>query len=368
MEPKKIPVSTHHCCRTAPGIFALPVLLVLIWVFAPITPESVESSYGRTIYPFLTRCIVPVSDAIAWPLGPWLSAGLVVTLAIFSWRSWLRGRRTGTSRVRLLGKGALWTLGLALYGYVTFLLLWGAAYRRPPLEQNLGLEAKERSSAEIMELAERVRDVVESHFVPPKERDFDSALASTRLALLEIAREWRLGETRLPRHVKRLPDGWLLRGGTAGMCFPFTHEAYVDGALPGVSFLPVATHEIAHVAGLARESDADLAALFAGLHSKNRLAIYAAALGFLRDLERELDARDRDRLRRSLSEGVLRDIREAREAREKYHSPALASIQRKVYDHHLRAQGIEEGIANYSRALLLAAHAIDSGLLRLPLP
>jgi hypothetical protein len=146
---------------------------------------------------------------------------------------------------------------------------------------------------------------------------------------------------------------------------PFTLEAYVDGALPDVAYLAVALHELAHVAGLARESDADLAAYVVGLSSENRYVRYALSLRLLRGVSAALDPVDRESLRDKFPEGVQQDLRDIRQALLRHDFPMLFAIQRRIYDTYLRSQGVDDGLKNYSKALRLIADAVDRGLVNL---
>ena len=101
----------------------------------------------------------------------------------------------------------------------------------------------------------------------------------------------------------------------------------------------------------------------AGLSCDDAFARYAVSLRLYSAFSSELDEASREAFRLALPAGARADLQAAREVYSRYLVRALARIQRVVYDQHLRVQGIEDGIANYSRALRLILDADRRGLL-----
>ena len=352
--------------RRAVVLGTLLFLAVCAWEIIPMSAASVESAYGAQIYPLWTRILVPLTDFVVVPIGlVALGLGLPATLVFLLVRG-RRDRARGADWRRLLLATAGRVFILVLSVYLVFIACWGACYRRPPLEERMGIDDRTLDSAELVDLADRVVKIVVRDYPEVDERDFSLATAAMRDSLRTLIEEWRLGEVRLPHSAKRVPAGWLLTFGSAGLCFPFTLEAYVDGGLPDVAFLAVALHELAHVGGMARESDADLAAYVAGLRSQNPYVRYALSLRLLRSVSRELEPDDRDRIRNTLPDGVRQDLRDIRDAMRRYDSPTLRAAQRRVYDQYLRSQGVDDGLRNYSKGLRLVVGAIENGLVELP--
>lgn len=334
----------------------------------PLPETWVEAVYSRGIFPLWAAVCVPLTGALPFPVGPALVPVALIALSILSMRTWLRGRREGRSRRALfLAASRRGLLGVS-WLYFLFLACWGASYARVPLDRKLQLEERDLSGAEVEELAGAVIEGILRDFTPPDQRDGPAALASARESLLEVFHDWYGERPALSRHVKRLPPGTLMAFGTSGMAFPYTLEPLVDGGLPEVGFLPVATHELVHVAGIAHEGEADFVAAVAGLRARNSYARYAAALRVYRVLRAELSARRRRELDGRLPGGAVTDIQEIQQAYRRREVRRLARIQGQVFDAHLKLQGLEQGVKDYSRAVKFLHAARRQGILTLEPP
>jgi hypothetical protein len=254
-------------------------------------------------------------------------------------------------------------------GYGLFVALWGAGYRRERLETRLGLDGAGVVPQHPQDIARWVaalsrlitRDIPQASL-----RDGARALESLHASLSRTIQAWDGTAPVLPRRVKRLPAGSLLAFGSAGITVPFFLEPHVDGGETEVSFLAVAVHELAHVAGYCAEADADLAAAFAGLRADDPYARYAVALWLFQDFAGLLPSRDdMTAADASLPELAREDIREARRATARYRIPALARVQGKVYDAYLRSQGLKEGVREYSFIVRMLVAAERKGLIRI---
>jgi hypothetical protein len=322
----------------------------------------VERWYSRGLYPWIAAVVVPLADLVPFSAGftlyvlaPLAAVGLIVA-------SRIRSRRAGIRFVR-------WTAGIlasaaaaAVLLYAVFLVIWGAGYRREKIEVRLGLGGSSATADEVSRAAAALARRVASDFVEPALRREDEALRSLRDSLATVIQGWDGLSPALPRRVKRYPPGALLVFGTSGTIVPFILEANVDGAEPDVAFLATAAHELAHVAGLAGEDDADLAAAVAGLRADDRLARYATALRLFRKFAADLPREESERAYGALPAGALEDLRRIDEAARRYRVPALARAGRKVYDSYLRSQGRKEGVKEYSRVVGFLVRAAEKGI------
>jgi hypothetical protein len=326
----------------------LALLALAFWL---LPAAAFEALYGRGLYPALTSASTSLTGWTVLPLG---MALLPLGVGIVLWRT-LFGRASIPLSARLLRAVSIAVVLLA--GYT---LLWGVNYRRPPLPQMLELAEGAPSEEEMRALAEEMLAwVVASH---DAEQDAGAALAviARELERLSLEVGW---PSRVPSGVKVLPAGSLLRAGYAGMLFPFTLEAQVDGGLTATSRAAIGAHELAHVAGFAAESDADLAALLAGLRSDQPFANYATALSLLARMLGSLPAAERSSLTSRLPERALADLAEARRRTARYLLPSLSARIAAIYSRLLESQGIRGGVADYGQAPRLAVLARRQGLL-----
>jgi hypothetical protein len=325
----------------------------------------IETLYARGLYPWINAVLVPCSSAVALPLTLALlvlAPPLLALLAIRRWRA--RGRRGETRRRRF---AALARAGAecALLAYAAFLLLWGTGYRRPPIEQRLGFAggALERADTEafLERLLARIRSDLPGDGTPPTA----DALAACCAALQQWVAAHDGWTPALPQQPKTLPAGLLLTFGVSGVISPFLLEAHVDGGLPEAARVGIGAHELAHVAGLCGEADADLVSYLACAKAEHPFARYAIALRIFDDLSAELPADLRKRASETLPARARRDLAAVSAAYARYRVRALAEVSWTIYDSYLQAHGVEAGIGDYSRGVRLLLQAWRRGLVDL---
>jgi hypothetical protein len=281
---------------------------------------------------------------------------------IISWRRWVPNFAWWMRWVwRALGL-------VALLGW-WFVLGWGANYRREPLTTQLGLilsSGQTTSSAALNALRERFERAILDD-VPETVPDATTearALESVSRAIADVTLEITGVKPTLPASVKRAPAGLLLRtGNAAGVISPWTLEAHVDGALPGVGIIANGAHELAHVAGFALESDAEVLSVIAGLRADDAFARYAVALHWWSAL-RPTDAAAWQRAKTRLPTRAINDLTALTRALQRHQPPAfLKGIQRATYDTYLKTQSVPDGIQNYAQAVQYLVLALEKGLL-----
>jgi hypothetical protein len=137
-----------------------------------------------------------------------------------------------------------------------------------------------------------------------------------------------------------LGTGLLALNGTHGFVSGSTLEAHVDFALPPYQLAFTAAHEKAHLAGFARERDANFVAWYALTRSDDprlRYAGYFGVIGYFLNAET-----------RPLAGSILTDL----DAVRAYSSSRLARpVQRasqRVFGAYLRANRMPAGVGDYS--------------------
>jgi len=357
-EPRtELPPRRSSWKRLELALLAAVLTAELGWTLLPPPRDWVESVYSRGLYRWIARAVVPVADQVPFSLSLVLCAAAAVflpALAIVRWRS---TRRAGASRLAALGRTGLALAKAFVVGYGTFLLVWGAGYGRRPLTDRLGLEVVPVEAANVERWVDRLAAAIERDLPPPELRCRESALASLRSSLEQVVAHWDGSTPVLPVQVKRLPPGTLLVWGSVGVTIPWLLEAHVDGAEPDVAWLATATHELAHVAGLCGEADADFAAALAGLRTEDRYARYAIELWLYRRFLAELAPRDAIAAFERLPPLAREDIEHSRRAYQAHVIPALSAVQSHVYERYLRSQRVTAGLKEYSwvTRLLVAA-------------
>ena len=323
---------------------ALIVITALTAAVVPYPAALVERVYSRGLYPRLQPLLTRASNAAPIAILD------VVVLLLLAWglvsvlRRW-RKRGLASAVVRLLS----WTLTSAAVLYLLFLATWGLNYRRVPLESKLAYSRERISEDGAVRFATLAIERVNAGHAAAHAQAYrpDAALPS----LQDIHRHLG-GAGILPAHVKpSLLEYYFRYAAIDGMTVPVALEVILNPDLLPVELPFTWAHEQAHIAGYADESEANFVAWLACVRSDDALAQYSAWLDAYR-----LAANALPRARRAalppLSEGPREDLR-AIAARYERSSPAVRTVARNAYDSYLRANRIEEGIANYGVVLQL---------------
>ncbi|MDX2004021.1 MAG: DUF3810 family protein [Meiothermus sp.] len=346
--------------RLARGFTLLLGVLVvgfaLLWAFAPPGAEWIERHYSRGFYPWLASGLVPLAGAVPFSL-----AALVVVLVPAGWAVWSMGRLRRRRLLEWLGGSAL----LVATVYALFVLVWGANYGRLSIEAQMGLAAGAQNPQELGRLVERLGTLIARS--ASAKRDSGAARAALRASLVETVRGLTGVAPTLPDWPKTLPPGSLIRlGNASGVVSPITLEAHLDGALWEPFELAIGAHELAHIAGYAREADADLVAALAGLAAHDPYARYATALKLWAEAARQLPPERYAAALRALPGAARADLEASRAVFVRYRLPEwVRNLQTQLYDRYLTSQGVGAGVGDYSRTIGLLLDAVRQGRVRL---
>jgi hypothetical protein len=249
---------------------------------------------------------------------------------------------------------------LAVLGWVwfVFLILWGLNYRRLPFAVSAGLDTRKPAAWELQAvcrelvgqtnalragLPEDARGVMRLH----DGRDGTLARAALGSEALRLAYPWLGSEGAGAKLFAASPLFSYL--GITGMYVPFTGEAHVNATLPDSGIPFVASHELAHRQGYAREDEANyLAYVACRLHPDGDFRYSGAfsassyALGALAVADRAAYLA----LAALRSPAVARDVAAHAAWRERYRS-VLGDLADRVNDTYLRSQGVPAGVASY---------------------
>ena len=158
-----------------------------------------------------------------------------------------------------------------------------------------------------------------------------------------------------PRGRQPFWNGFLLRFGAAGIYNPFTGECNIDKGLPNLTKPYTLAHEFCHGYGFGDEGTCSFLAYLALSNSRDTFLKYTAELAFWRELAssyRKSNPSDYKIIWDKLPSGFQKDIQLIHTTIQQY--PEYFEVFRvKAYDQYLKAQGIEEGINNYSKVVTL---------------
>jgi len=348
------------------GIARLLVILAAL-VAMLVTPSHafLDGFYGNVFYPAAQTTLTGLTNHLPFALSDCILVFVVAGL-IARWTLRLRTTRSWTTALRLV----LDTLAVISVIYVWFLVDWGWNYDRPSLGATLHVDGASVDRLALEPLEVRAVPVLNAAAIAAhRERDGG---VDIRPALIEAEQSilGTLGITHavLPTRPKRSIMNWYFTAaGVTGMFVPFTYETYLAGDVLWFEYPFTLEHEWGHVAGVARESDANFVAALATLQSNDPIVRYSGLLivyGALPRISRA-DAK--------LSKLVLDDYGAMRRRDVQHIKPLTFKIAWGTYDKYLKAEHVQSGVVNYTEyiRLLLGTQAGRTALataLGAPLP
>jgi hypothetical protein len=335
------------------------------WFLLPPAPRTIEYWFSRRWYRWMLDFMTPLTQSARFPIAIVLLFVGCIIFGFFWARSWILIRRI---QGRPHWTGFLWGIRCMFLILpvlvIWFLAFWGAGYHRLPVEERLHLDTSAISDSDMNGLRDRLLEEIKRNVLPPLGREPGRAVTSISLAMARIVAGWDGCSINLPGRVKLTPKGLLLSNGSSGVCAPFTLEALVDKALPDTALVYSAAHELGHVAGFCLEDEASFAGYFSGLQAEDGFARYACALGAYFDLISDLKGEDFVRAFEALPEPAKQDLKRTDEAYRKYRLAWFSRVSWRAYNKYLQAQGVREGVRNYSHGITLLGYAWRNGLVK----
>ncbi len=329
------------------------------WYLMPPKPSIVEYWFSRNWYRWILSWTIPLTQGFGFPLVlglvPLACTGFII-LWIRNWRNIRNVRRQ--SHWAGFGWGARRFICVLPVLILWFLAFWGAGYRRLPVAQRLHFAQSAISEADMVRLRGLLLDRITANMVLPQNRDPSHSIRAISLSMARLVERWDARPIRLPARVKFTPRGLLMCNGTAGLCSPFTLEPLVDRGLPEAAAVSAAAHELGHIAGFCAEDEASFVGYLAGLQAEDPFAGYACSLYAYMDAIDGLARDDYVKAFDVLPDQARQDVRAAQEAYRRYRIEWFGRISWAAYDRYLQAQGIGEGVRNYSHGITLLCYAL----------
>lgn len=339
------------------GWVVLIVFVLVIRLFAT-NAEQVEVYYSQGIYPVMSSLMRSALSWLPLSVGDFLY-GLVALYGIGKAISVIK-RVIAGSHTR-----AYWLAGLrkfcfaALVVYVVFNLCWGLNYNRLGIGYQLKLQPSLVSQTEIDTLtvhlltqANRYSGLVGSttrQQFKQKEKLFNRAESEVQQASLRYPfLEAKLGAVK--------PSIYSYLGnylGFQGYYNPFTGEGQVNTTIPVFLRPFVATHEIAHQLGYAKESEANFVGFLVCKDAQEPLFRYAAYLDmylYAHSILYQVDSARANQIRMERNKQVQADIQELKFFYQQYQTP-LEELVMQGYDYFLQANEQPQGKQSYSQVL-----------------
>lgn len=350
--------------NTARRIFGL-VTIVAALAAALFRPGrlTVENVYGQRAYPIIQANLTAFSNSVPVALFD-VALVIVVLVVIALWVTRIRGARK--RRLRAAGTALVSTLTIAAVVYLWFLLAWGFNYARQPLESRLPYDASRITPSAVRALAEYAIAEANRTHAAAHAAGFPAvnAIPPTLVtALQEVERE--LGRSRttvIARPKYSLLTPFFRASSVSGMCAPFFLETLINPDLTGPERLYLLAHEWAHLSGFAPEDDASFVGLLAALRA-GPAAEYSAWLELAFTAIGQLQPVTQKVVMQNLADGPRRDQQAIYERVVGARIEVVDRAAWRTYDQMLKSQGVEEGVASYSRVVQLL---LGTDVLKLP--
>ena len=260
------------------------------------------------------------------------------------------------------------TLLIASILFFLFVVNCGINYHRDSFAQVSGLEVREYSVEELLQvsqwLTQRVNEVS-----PLVSRD-EEGLMTLTVDVADISREAMRGLAdefpALGGYVpppKPMMNSWLLSSmQVSGIFIPFTIEGNYNWQMVPYNIPFTATHELVHVLGFMPEDEANFIAFLACIRSEEvefQYSGYLLGWVYARSALRRVDAEAAEELYQLLDEEVRADLAANREFWARFDGP-VAELQTRVNDAYLRANAQPEGVRSYGMMVdLMIAYVLE---------
>ncbi len=332
--------------------------LLIRWLLT-LQPVWAENGYSRGLFRMVRWGFDLVVGWIPFPLI------YAIVLLVPCWGIWklVKSVRQAKGFGSKIGEVVLSLLAFGGALITLFLWLWGYNYDRIPIEDHLGLTPLPLSQTELrQELEKYTSRITQSREAldTSESLDFSSETGCKRIekevsaTVVNTMLQWGYpASNNLP--VRTLLKGTLLRIGTAGFYLPFTGECNLDGGLHPLQVPYVMAHEMAHGQGIGDEGSCNFIAFLSCINSEDPYVRYSGYLSFWRTLAANYRVYQPEKyaaFRKTLPSGIIADL-DAINANNRKYPDFFPSLRDATYNAYLHAQGIEEGMQNYDRVVVL---------------
>ena len=334
----------------------LGLATLLLRFIASKTPQYIEQFYSRGVF-------VGVRWLFDWSLA-WLPFPLllifygVMGFFVFKFLKTLISKQVPfRTRLAYAGRNLLNFVGFIVF---SFLILWGFNYARPSFSKQIGLKIEQPDTTALRQELEiaateaiNARRIIENS--PLSKNGFPSNFEDKMRADVSKFLEknnFQAGGRLRGREV--LPKGVLFRFGISGIYMPFTGESSIDAALHPLEKPFTMAHEMAHGYGWTEEATANFVAYLACIESADAYTRYSGYLNYYRYVAsnyRRINPEGYKVFRAAtLPDGMKQDLDAINKRLTDY--PTWFSTD-KINDIFLKSQGVTEGVASYSKIVVL---------------
>jgi hypothetical protein len=341
--------------------FSIVPLFLIVKLFKQF-PEAVEIYYSLGIYPI-------ISSLFRFTLGwiPFSFGDLIYAFAIIYIIRWMISNRR-----RILRDTKLWLIDVFAtisIIYFAFHLFWGFNYYRLPLHKSLHLES-DYSTEQLISVTEKL--IEKSNAIHLKLAKNDSTkidLPYSKNDILNLVPEGYIALQKEFPHLEYHPKSIkkslfslpLTYMGFSGYLNPLTNEAQINSLIVPYRFPVVASHEVAHQLGYAKENEANFIGGLAAINHPDNYFEYSGYTFLLKHCLQEIYKRDNELyfdILRTINKGVLKNYQEVQNFWNSFQNPA-EPLFKSTYNSYLIANNQENGMESYSYVVALIVNYFE---------
>ncbi|NLJ58702.1 MAG: DUF3810 domain-containing protein [Tissierellia bacterium] len=343
------------------GLIPISVLITLI---ARNNPSYAEY-YALNIYPIFVRTWGLFSLATRKSIAEIIIIFLLLTIILLT--AFIIVKTIETKTFIYIKKYIYGIISFFSVVLFLFVLFCGINYYRYEFTHYSGLEIKESSKEELIELCETlIEDANKTRENLSENKDgtvelLDShyhAAERAHSSMDKLSEEYSVlrGSYSSPKPVRNSKIMSYLR--ITGIFFPFTFEANVNVHIPPYQIPSVMLHELVHLRGFMREDEANFISYLACINSGQDDFYYSGTMMALTYSMNALYAEDYHefvQLYSRYSDGVKRDMEFSRDYWKQFETK-VADVSHKANDTYLKFNNQKDGVKSYGRMvdLLLA--------------
>ncbi|MEO9147677.1 MAG: DUF3810 domain-containing protein [Ginsengibacter sp.] len=345
--------------RQNKNLWIIALLLIVIIKLFSINRGWVENIYSTKIYLYFSRFLRFLFGWIPFSLGD------IVYLMAGSWLLWKVVKNIQLALKRKLSKQSILrkffgSLLIFSFIYIIFNVFWGINYNRKGIVYQLKLPDLQYDTSDLLMLQNILLQKVNASKIAVMKKAF--SYPSQKDLIQRAEKCYGEAEKEYPflhyqdLSVKSSLYGWLGNYlGFTGYYNPFTGEAQINTTVPEFLRPYVATHEMAHQLGYAKENEANFVGYLAAVNSHDTLFHYSAYFDLYIYANREVFYFDSSASRNSLEQlmpEVKNDILEMRQF-DLDHQSFLEPAITWMYGHYLKMNQQPQGMHSYNAVVAM---------------
>ncbi len=335
-------------------IWILALMLIILIKVVTINPLWVERYYSTGFYVFFSNILRILFGWISFSLGDilYLIAGCwVVWKMVKNLILLFRRKINKKSALEKLLKLIL----LFAFIYIVFYIFWGINYDRKGIAWQLQITPQQYDTTDLLTLQDLLLQKVNATKMTVVKNE--EKYPSTKELIKRAKRSYAEAQKKFPflkyNHVSVKSSMYGTLGDYldfTGYYNPFTGEAQINTTVPKMLLPYVATHEIGHQLGYAKENEANFVGYLAAVNSPDTLFHYSTYLDLFLYTNREVyyfDSVSSKKALKQLTLPVQADLMELRKF-DLDHQSVFEPLITWIYGNYLKLNNQPKGLHSYN--------------------